>query len=426
MKESKVFKLKNGLTLLFYKDSTKHSMVANIIVKYGGINNEFIVDNQKHRTKDGIAHFLEHLLIEHSIYGNALTHFNTKYINTNGITNSRMTNFYIDTVSDFEDSLIELINIVNIPHFTKEDVATTKYAIIEEIRKNNDNKFRNLNKKTLSCLFKNIKYQNNLGTASTIKSLTYEEVKQCYDLFYQPSNQVIAICGNINIPKLKKLITKAYENLNKEKIVYQIPDFNEPNEIVSKEGYVTEDINEEYVQISYKINISALTNYEQVKLTFYLNYFLENNFDESSDAYRKLIYQKISVHNITYSYYVIDKFIIVEIGTYTNKKEKFVNLINSTIKNKKFNEEFFQIRKNRTIIALLLREENPLDMLLPLVDNVIMYNYYENDKISDIENYTFEDYQYLINKLDFTNYCITEIRKKEVKAPKEGIKASSK
>ena len=92
----------------------------------------------------------------------------------------------------------------------------------------------------------------------------------------------------------------------------------------------------------------------------------------------------------------------------------------------KFNEEFFQIRKNRTIIALLLREENPLDMLLPLVDNVIMYNYYENDKISDIENYTFEDYQNLINKLDFTNYCITEIRKKEVKAPKEGIKASSK
>ena len=55
-----------------------------------------------------------------------------------------------------------------------------------------------------------------------------------------------------------------------------------------------------------------------------------------------------------------------------------------------------------------------------------MYNYYENDKISDIENYTFEDYQNLINKLDFTNYCITEIRKKEVKAPKEGIKTSSK
>ena len=115
----------------------------------------------------------------------------------------------------------------------------------------------------------------------------------------------------------------------------------------------------------------------------------------------------------------------MEIGTYTSKKEEFVNLINSTIKNKKFNEEFFQIRKNRTIIALLLREENPLDMLLPLVDNVIMYNYNENDKISDIENYTFEDYQNLINKLDFTNYCITEIRKKEVKAPKECIKASS-
>lgn len=426
MKESKIFHLKNGLTLLFYKDTTKHSMVANIIVKYGGINNEYIVDDQKHHTKEGIAHFLEHLLIEHSIYGNALTHFNAKYINTNGLTNSRMTNFYIDTVSDFEDALIELINVVNIPHFTKENIETTKYAIIEEIRKNNDNKFRNLNKKTLKCLFKNIKYQNNLGSEATIKSLTYQEVKECYDIFYQPSNQVIAICGNININKLKKIITKTYEKLNKKSVVYQIPNFNEPNEVVTKESYIKEDINENYAQISYKINISNFTNYEQVKLTFYLNFFLENSFDESSDAYRKLIYQKISVNNISYNYYVMDKFIVVEIGTYTNKKDEFINLINQTIKNKKFSEEFFQIRKKRTIIALLLREENPLDMLLPLVDNVITYNYYENDNIKDIENYTFEDYQNLINKLDFTNYCITEIRKKQITPSQENIQVISK
>ena len=212
MKESKVYKLKNGLTLLFYKDPTKHSMVAHIIIKYGGINNQYIINNKKYQTKDGIAHYLEHLLIEHSIYGNALTYFNNKYINTNGFTNSKITNFYIETVSDFENSLVELINMVNIPSFNKEDIETTKYAIIEEIRKNNDNKFRNLNKKTLNCLFKNIEYKNNLGTEATIKNLTYEEIKECYNIFYQPSNQVIAICGNINIPKLKKLITKTYEN----------------------------------------------------------------------------------------------------------------------------------------------------------------------------------------------------------------------
>lgn len=412
MKKSEIYTLDNGLKLIFYQDTSKHSVVADLIVKYGGIHNIFIFDGKEYKVEDGIAHFLEHLLIEHSIYGNALINFRENYINTNGVTSIDKTRFYIHTVHDFEENLEKLIKMVNIPYFNKEDVETTKYAIIEEIRKSNDSKFRKLGIVEKKCLFKNISYLSNLGTEEIIKNLDYETIKLCYDFFYQTDNQILAIAGNIDIEKTKQLIEKIYQEIHKEKKLYTLPNFNEPNEIVKKSDFIIEDVIEEYTRIIFKINVSKLTNYEKVKETFYLNYFLEYNFGESSEAYKYLIENKLSTNNISFNYYFVDKFLILEIGSSTNKVEKFKNLIINRINHKIFDEEDFNLRKNKSIISLIMREENPLTMIGPFIDNVVDFNYEEIDKIEDIENFTLEDFKNTINKLDFSNYCITRIVKK--------------
>ena len=173
MKNSEIFTLDNGLTVVYYKDDTKHSCTANLIVKYGGINSDFIINDKHYHINDGMAHFLEHLLIEHSIYGNALLDFRSNYIRTNGMTSSIRTSFYIDTVHDFDENLVKLIKVVNEPVFNEKDINETKYAVIEEIRKGNDNKFRNLDVLTKKCLFKNIKYLNNLGSIKDIDAIDY-------------------------------------------------------------------------------------------------------------------------------------------------------------------------------------------------------------------------------------------------------------
>ena len=46
MKSSKLYTLKNGLSLIFYQDTSKYSTYAELIVNYGAINNEFILDNK--------------------------------------------------------------------------------------------------------------------------------------------------------------------------------------------------------------------------------------------------------------------------------------------------------------------------------------------------------------------------------------------
>lgn len=412
MRNNYIFKIENGPKLIFYQDTTKHSVSANIIIRYGGIHHDFMLNKQEYHMEDGMAHFLEHLLIEHSIYGNALTEFHNHYVSCNGCTSTYMTEYYIDTVHDFEENLLKLIEMVNVPNFTSEDIDTTKYAVIEEIRKNKDSKFRNLDIVSKKCLFHNIRYANNTGSEAYIQSLEYDDVKLCYDVFYQPTNQVIAICGNFDVDKTKELIAKAYKELSKKNTQYTIPDFQEPATVVKKEDTLEFDTHQTYTQLNYKVDISGFSSYEKVKGSFYLNYFLKYNFGIASDLYKYMVENKITVTDIDISTGMIDKFVIIEIGAFTEQSELFAKLVQEKMKEKAFDEEDFEIRRKKSIISLILREESPGKMLEPFVDNIMTFGYDDIDKIEDIEAYTYEEYTHMIGQLDFSNYCITHIVKK--------------
>ena len=112
MKENKICTLPNGLKIVLYKDSTKSSCYAELIVKYGAINNEFILNNEIYSLSDGIAHLLEHVLIENSIFGNSRNYFHDNYVKSNGETSFKTTNYYIKTVHDFFSYLEKLIKML--------------------------------------------------------------------------------------------------------------------------------------------------------------------------------------------------------------------------------------------------------------------------------------------------------------------------
>ena len=108
----------------------------------------------------------------------------------------------------------------------------------------------------------------------------------------------------------------------------------------------------------------------------------------------------------------IDNFMIITIDTYTDKHDEFINLIKTAIESKAIDKEDFEIRKKRTLINFLLREENFMSMINPFVNNILSFDYYENDKIEDIEEENYEEYSNIINSLDFSNYTILKMLKK--------------
>lgn len=411
MKKTKIYTLKNGLKLVFYQDTSKHCTIANLFVKFGGQNKKIKLNDNLLEIKDGTAHFLEHLLIDHSIYGNAFVEFKKNHVRFNGRTSEDITEFYIDTVYNFEENLIKLINVVNMPKFNSKDIDDTKPAIIKEIMMKKDNKFADLAKLDYECIFKNIKYSNTLGEIQDIENMNYTYIKEFYDVFYNPKNQVLFVSGNFNMKQVKQLIENAYKKVSKEEINYQLIKIDETNEVVKKEDFIVKDIHMDYARLIYKVNISHLSNKEKVKLTFYLEYFLSYLFDGSSKIYNDLVKAKICDYNIDYFYQIVDKYILIIIGTTSNETDRFIKEIQKVMKNKELNFENFEMKKKQMIINLILREDNLNSCIGPFIDNVMSFDYCYMDTIEDIEEQNFIDYQNIINCLDFSNYAITKMLK---------------
>ena len=414
MKKKKIYKLKNGPQIVLYKDTSKHCTIASLFVMFGGKNKKIKIGNKNYKIPDGMAHFLEHLLIEHSIYGNILLEFENKSTKSNGYTTKDTTEYVINSVIDFEEDLVKLIHIVNLPSFNKKDVEETKKAIKKEKMMSKDENFEALEKLDYQTLFSTIEYPNILGEINDIDHIDYSSVKFFYDTFYQKENQILIVAGNFNIGKIEKIIKNTYDSIIKEKKLYQLPRLEEPQKIVYQEKNITRNVHMDYVRINYKIDIKNISDKDRLKLDFYLFYFLSYLFDSSSKTYNRLVKNKTCVYGINYSYQKTEDFFIIKIGTTTNNHNEFIQNVKRVIEKKETNQEDFELRKRQTIIAIILREDSFSATITPFIQNIISYNYYDMDKIEDIENFTFDDYKNWIEFLDFNNYSITKmLREKE-------------
>lgn len=410
--KTKIEKLKNGLTIVYCQDKTRHSFSLELIIKFGGNNRQFIIDNKEYNLTPGYAHFLEHAIIEHNSYQNLLTLFSKKNIDFNGITNSNFTSFYFNCLHNFKKNVEIFLKAIHSKNILEADLIKIKEPILEEINSRKDNNFFRLNKMTSKSLFKIIPDNNICGDVDDINNLNYELLNLCHDVFYTPTNEILFIGGNIDISEMTEFINNIYNSLEFKSYQVMIPDFKEPNEVNKKENYFKTNTSEDYTRITYKLNIKSFNSLERIKLSFYIECMFIDNFSSVSKIYQEILGKHISNFDIDYNINFIEDFLIIEFGLYTNSKEEFINLINNTINNLEFNQDNFDLTKKRSMIDLLLREENFNYFKRCFLDNILVFNYYDYDKINDIESFNFNEYQEVINNLDFSNYTINSFIKK--------------
>lgn len=411
MREVKITNLKNGLKLILVRDTDVHSYHFDFYVNFGGLNQEVIIDNKKVNIPCGVAHFLEHILIEKSKYGNLVELFSKKDIKFNGITNYQRTTYYFSTMHNFKGSIKKLLVALHDKKFKNIDISLIKEPIIEELQGKKDEKFFKLSSLIFRNMFSSLPKRNVIGTLNDINKIDYDILLLCHDIFYVPSNEVIFISGNFIIDDMIKYIESIYDNLSFKDIKYELPKIEEANKVKVKEDSFKTKTNKDYTKISYKIDISKLTSFEKVKLSFYLSYLIDDNFSNRSNLNLNLLKNNITVYDLDCNDNYVDKYLVFEIGTFTNKKEKFVSIITDKINNLEFNEDKFLIHKNKTIINFLLRDDTLGAFINPFMDNILTFGYYDYDKISDIEALSFTEYKEMINKLDFSNYTINSFYK---------------
>lgn len=406
MKKNETFVLDNNLRVIMCLDTSKKSCYAELITRFGSRTEGYIKDGKKHIITPGLAHMLEHAIIDTSLYGNAFDHFKNLYVSFNGFTNSRMTSFYINDILDFENNLVKLINIVNNPQFDEASLVETKKPIIEEIRKSNDNRFKNVLDAVKRCAYHNQNKMETLGTEEEVNSITYEELKECHNLFYNPKNQIISIAGNFDPERIKKIIIDTYASLNRTYEDYEEVVLDEPVSINKPSEEIIDNENEEVVMMDFKFSLDKLSNYERVKLSFYMEYFFRYNFRDGSKIYNYMIDNKFSVYSIDVGYRVEKDIAYISLTSFTNHLKEFKDFVLDIMKNIPYDEEEFDIWKKESIIQIILREEHPSKELGPFVDNIITYDYYDVDKIEDVSSCSIEEFKEFFSRLDFTNYTV--------------------
>jgi predicted Zn-dependent peptidase len=88
-----------------------------------------------------MAHFIEHLVLESSMFGDLMDMFGRMGIRSNGLTSIDRTQFYVDTVDHIYDSLKILIKGIHSPIINKDVIDNIKLPIVEEKRRSLDNKY---------------------------------------------------------------------------------------------------------------------------------------------------------------------------------------------------------------------------------------------------------------------------------------------
>ena len=133
-------KLENGLEVYFMPKKGFTKKYAVLATNYGSNDLEFIPINEKEKVtvNAGIAHFLEHKMFEQPDGGNAFDKFSKWGANANAFTNFTMTAYLFSTTEYFYECLEHLIDYVQTPYFTDENVEKEKGIIEQEIKMYND------------------------------------------------------------------------------------------------------------------------------------------------------------------------------------------------------------------------------------------------------------------------------------------------
>ena len=221
-------KLENGLQVIIIPKKDIQKKYIMWTTKFGSIDNTFI-DNttgEKVTIPDGVAHFLEHKMFEQKDGTDSLYTLMALGIDANAYTTNDHTAYLFECTDNFYEGLDELMDYVQNPYFTDENVEKEKGIIGQEIGMYDDDPGWQLYVNAMDCLYENNPIKIDIaGTVKSISKITPEILYKCYNTFYHPSNMVFVVVGDFE-PKniLKEIKSRLKNNENRQEIIRIYPE----------------------------------------------------------------------------------------------------------------------------------------------------------------------------------------------------------
>ncbi|WP_310550375.1 EF-P 5-aminopentanol modification-associated protein YfmH [Paenibacillus glufosinatiresistens] len=197
----------NGLQVYVLPKQGFTKTYATFATKYGSVDNHFRVAGQEEVTvPDGIAHFLEHKMFEEP-EGDIFATFASNGASANAFTSFEQTVYLFSATEKIETNLSTLIDFVQRPYFTEQNVEKEKGIIGQEINMYADNPDWRVYFGLIEAMYTKHPVRIDIaGTVDSISTITKDTLYTCYNAFYHPSNMLLFVVGGVDPEAVFKLV----------------------------------------------------------------------------------------------------------------------------------------------------------------------------------------------------------------------------
>lgn len=353
---------------------------------FGSIDNKFIAPNDKEETNipDGVAHFLEHKMFEQQNGTNSLDTLTALGVNANAYTTTDHTCYLFECTDNFYPAMDELMDYVQNPYFTDQNVEKEKGIIGQEIQMYDDYPSWAVYMNAMKCMYKNNPIIIDIaGSIESISKIDKEVLYKCYNTFYHPSNMVMCFAGDFEPESLIEEVKKRLKPTEKHGEIKRIyPE--EPEQIVKKENTQNMEVSMPIFVIGIKdvIDNKNCTSSSIVKKHIAIEILLNMLIGKSSKLYKELYEAELITGEPYLDYEFSKQYAHVSITGQSNDPKKVLE---------KFEAEIKQMKENDIDSAHFQR-----------VKNMIYGNYVkEYDDVAEICRMFVGDYMKGINSFEY-------------------------
>ena len=205
------YRLANGLRVLLSVDHSAPVTAVSVTYDVGSRN--------EREGRTGFAHLFEHMMFQGSANVGKGEHMLLVQDNggsMNGTTNQDRTN-YFETVpaNQLELSLFLEADRMRSLDISQANLDNQRAVVQEERRQSYDNQpYGAMQETLLDLAYSSFAYKHStIGSMADLNAATLDDVRQFFKTYYAPNNAVIAIVGDFDEGKAKKLVEKYFGSI---------------------------------------------------------------------------------------------------------------------------------------------------------------------------------------------------------------------
>ena len=387
----------SGLGIFVVPKKSFSKKYAIIGAKIGSVDNTFIPngENEQITVPDGIAHFLEHKMFEMSDGSDAFAKFSEYGANANAFTSFTNTCYLFSCTDNFYESFEHLLNYVKSPYFTDANVEKEKGIIGQEIKMYDDDGEWRVMFNLLRALYKDLPVRIDIaGTVESISHITPDTLYKCYNTFYDPSNMILCVAGDVDEKKVLDITDKIMGGkITGEKARGVYPD--EQENVFQKEIEQKLSVSSPLFDIGFK-DSGKYVGDEILKNEIAVKIILSSVASKSSDLYERLYNDGLINDEFSYDYMYEEQYACAIIGGESKEPKKVYNEVIKYLKDKKRIDADEFDRAKKSIWGGYLRTFNDVEGICSsMVRNILKgVNWFDFSNIFDSVTLSFVNEKY--------------------------------